>query len=233
MFRHPTPEDLFRTLEDASAIDLDWFWRGWFYTTDHVDISIEGMKVFTFNDGDPVKQAETKKEADEKMPEELTVQRNRQEFKSMVERDERMRDFYDSYDANNVSGSSIEQYQRSLDGMTDLEKELVRKNPYFVQLDFKNIGGLVMPLILRFNFNDGSSEIIRVPAEVWSHNNVSTSKVFVFEKQVETVELDPFLETADCDTENNYWPHRSVPSRFEMYKYNRRGGSNPMQEAGK
>jgi len=233
MFKHPTPDDFFRIMEDASAVDLDWFWRGWFYTTDHVDISIEGMKVFTFNDGDPVKQAETKKEADEKMPEELTVQRNRQEFKSMVERDERMRDFYDSYDANNVSGSSIEQYQRSLDGMTDLEKELVRKNPYFVQLDFKNIGGLVMPLILRFNFNDGSSEIIRVPAEVWSHNNVSTSKVFVFEKQVETVELDPFLETADCDTENNYWPHRSVPSRFEMYKYNRRGGSNPMQEAGK
>ena len=86
-----------------------------------------------------------------------------------------------------------------------------------------------MPLIIQFNFEDGTSELVRIPAEIWSRNNLKTSKVFVFEKPVNSVELDPNLETADCDLSNNYWPPRTVQSRFELYKYNRRNRPNEMQ----
>jgi len=52
MFKHPTPADFFRSMEDASAMDLDWFWRGWFYSTDVTDIGIKGVKKFFKQDAD-------------------------------------------------------------------------------------------------------------------------------------------------------------------------------------
>lgn len=229
-FKHPTPDDFFRIMEDASAVDLDWFWRGWFYSTDYVDISIEGVKIYTVKSGDPEEEAAYERSLREKLPEELAVQRNRETMKSMVERNPEMADFYDNYDEFEVSKAEKMAYERKLEGMSEQEKNFINSGKYYVQVNAKNIGGMVMPLILKFTFKDGSSEIKRVPAEIWSRNNNETSKVFIFLKEVTGVELDPMLETADCDRSNNYWPTRIVPSKFELYKYNRTSRSNPMQK---
>jgi len=233
-FKHPTPEDFFRTMEDASAVDLDWFWKGWFYGTDHVDISIDNMIVYTVKSGNPADEKALKRVEAEQVPEELAVQRNRQNMQSVVEKDKSMRDFYTDYDPYAASPEDATKYENYKNNLNEREKTFLNASEYFVQLDFKNIGGMIMPLIIKFNFKDGSSEIKRIPAEIWSRNNLETSKVFVFDKDVDSVELDPNLETADCDLSNNHWPPKTVQSRFELYKYSRRGSRpNPMQEADK
>ncbi len=230
-FKHPAPADFFRTMEDASAVDLDWFWRGWFYETDPVDISIEGVKVFTAGSGDPADKKSYEREKEEAEPEELTVQRNRKVLQSMVERDPSMKDFYDDYNpyaASPDDAKVYEQYRASLD---EEERAFLDEEHYLCQVDLENIGGMVMPLVLQFTFTDGSTEIKRVPAEIWSRNNLKTSKVFVFDKEVESVLFDPYEELADCDTENNHWPRKVTRTRFELYKYNRnRSRTNPMQQ---
>jgi len=233
MFKHPTPEDLFRTMEDASAVDLDWFWKGWFYGTDHVDISIENMKVYTVKSGSPAEEKNLLKAEAEALPEELAVQRNRASMQSMVEKDPSMRDFYSDYDPYAETPEDEKNYETYKENLNDREEAFLNASDYFIQLDFKNIGGMIMPLIIQFNFEDGSSEIKRIPAEIWSRNNLKTSKVFVFKKNVVSVELDPYLETADCDLGNNHWPSKRVPSRFELYKSSRQSRPNPMQEASK
>ncbi len=231
MFRHPTPEDLFRTLEDASAVDLDWFWRGWFYSTDHVDISVDRVTEYTISSGDPAEEREWRRKQAAEIPEEVAVQRNRATMQSMVERDTSMRDFYDSYDpyaADEGDASSYERYRRSLSVQ---EKSWIDAEGYYYQLDFSNLGGMVMPLILLFEFEEGQEQLIRVPAEIWSRNNMHTSKVFRFDQRVTSVTLDPYLETADCDTGNNHWPPRIRENRFELYKRSSRWNpSNPMRD---
>ena len=131
-------------------------------------------------------------------------------------------------------------YNRYLESLSDDEKQILNGKYNFYQIDFKNIGGLVMPIILEFEFMDGSKEIVRIPAEIWQVNNYDVSKVFKFEKQVKNITLDPFLETADVDLNNNYWPPKVQPTRLELYKQrmgNGRssygGGGNPMQKAQK
>jgi hypothetical protein len=221
-FKHPTPEDFFRTMEDASAVDLDWFWRGWFYGTDHVDISIEDMKVFKVSSGNPAEEKVFLRSQASTESEEIAVQRNREEMQSVVEKDPSMRDFYDSYDEYAESAEDSGIYTRYLEGLTKEEKANLKTEKTYVQLNFRNIGGMIMPLVIQFNFEDGSSEIQRIPAEIWSRNNILTSKVFVFERDIASVMLDPYLETADCDVFNNYWPRKYIPGRFELYKNRRR-----------
>ena len=217
-FRHPTPEDFFRTMEDASAVDLDWFWRGWFYGTDHVDISIEEVEVFTVNSGNPANEKAILKIEADAIPEEIAVQRNRQEMESMVERDTGMRDFYDSYDEYTQCPEDLKNYTQYLEGLSKEERALLKAKKFYVQIKFRNIGGMIMPLIVQFSFDDGSSEIRRIPVEIWTRNNLETSKVFSFEKEVTALVLDPFLETADCELFNNNWPRKNIPGRFELYK---------------
>ncbi len=232
MFKHPTPEDLFRTMEDASAIDLDWFWRGWFYTTEYVDLSLDQVTAYTMASGNPADQKTLEKKEAESIPEEIAVQRNRATMKSVVESDPDMRDFYDDYDPYQSEKSDKEVYNRYLNSLSPTEKAWTAMENIYYQLDFSNLGGMVMPLILKFDLADGTSEIKRIPAEIWSKNNLKTSKVFVFDQEVVAVTLDPFQETADCDTGNNRWPPEIEESRFELYKrsYRRSGGSNPMQK---
>ncbi|MEN8227943.1 MAG: M1 family metallopeptidase [Bacteroidota bacterium] len=232
MFKHPTPEDFFRTLEDASALDLDWFWRGWFYTTDYVDLSLDRVTAYTMASGDPAEKKSLEKKKTRAEPEEIAVQRNRATMESVVEADPSMKDFYDDYDPYKADKSDKEAYHRYLGSLSGTEKSWIARESIYYQLDFSNHGGMVMPLILHFDFADGSSEIKRIPAQIWSRNSLKTSKVFVFDKQVTGVILDPFLETADCDRGNNYWPPRIGESRFELYKRSRRpsGRSNPMQD---
>jgi len=219
MFKHPTPEDFFRTMEDASGVDLDWFWRGWFYTTDYVDISINSIKWYQLNTHDPAVEnqfAETQYNQNDKNISEI---RNKEQIKQTEnEKNPFLDDKFNTGDPFAVSEEDKQNYTKFLGELSEYDKKLLNAGYHFYQIDFENKGGLVMPIILQFNFKDGTSELVRIPAEVWRYNNTNISKVFIFKKEVATVSMDPYLETADCNLENNNWPRKSVPSRFDAFK---------------
>lgn len=236
MFKHPTPEDFFRTMEDASAVDLDWFWRGWFYSTDHVDISLDKVSWFRLNTKNP--ETEFAQDAKEKYAERdayISNIRNKDLLPQVnTEKDSSTLDFYNAYDPFEVSMATKEDYQKYLASLSDQEKALLNSNKNYYQIDFSNIGGLVMPIILEFTYVDGTKEIRRIPAEIWKINSEKVSKVFVTEKEIAQIELDPHLETVDVDRSNNYWPQRKEPTRFELFKQRQRKTPlNPMQKAQK
>ncbi|QGY48032.1 M1 family peptidase [Maribellus comscasis] len=237
MFKHPSPEDFFRTMEDASGVDLDWFWRGWFYTTDNVDISLDKVTWLQPKTDNPELEKPLEKKEDEKLVS-ITDIRNKETIDQTVTViDPATHDFYTTYDEYEVTKKDIEEYKKKKADYSEEENKIMEGNYNYYQLDFKNIGGLVMPIILEFTFDDGTKEIKRIPAEIWRRNNVEVSKVFFFQKEVSNITLDPFLETADVDLDNNNWPPKVHPTRFQLYKSNfdRRygGGSNPMRDAQK
>ncbi|MCB9235409.1 MAG: M1 family metallopeptidase [Bacteroidia bacterium] len=229
-FKHPSPADLFRTMEDASAVDLDWFWRGWFFTTDHCDISLDEVHWYKMNTGDPAVEKPFAK-ADQNYGEEfIGDSRNKTAIsQTITEKDPATVDFYNTYDPFAVNAIDKRDYDNYLSRLTDEEKALLKENMNYYQLDFTNVGGLVMPLILEFSFTDGSKEVVRIPAEIWRRNNEKVSKVFFFKKELSSVELDPFLETADTETFNNHWPRKAEPSRFKLFKARENQAENEMQ----
>ena len=233
MFKHPNPEDLFRTMEDASSVDLDWFWRGWFYSTDHVDIGLEKVKYYRINDQNPVtNKKENKMNFVEVYNKDISNQRNK-DIVTYREIDKGLEDFYTSYDRYKATEKEIKKYEKFNKNLSEDEKEILKKNQHFYEIKFSNIGGLVMPIILNFSFKDNSNEVIKIPAEIWKKNDLEISKVFAFDNEVAQIELDPFLETADTDRSNNFWPQQLEASKFELYKYkNRRDrpSSNPMKK---
>ena len=237
LFKHPSPADLFRTMEDASGIDLDWFWRGWFYTTDHVDISIESVKWYRLNSRNPETENLISKTENGKAPRNISSLRNEKEIaKTQDEIDNSLRDFYTEYDPLAVSILDKEDYQGYLDSLNLTEQQLLTEGKNYYEIAFKNIGGLVMPLILKFIYSDGTEELMRIPAEIWRMDNKSISKVFVTDKELDNVILDPYLETADTDTENNYFPRQQRFDRFELFKKRdprKPLGDNPMQRSRK
>ena len=238
-FKHPTPSDLFRTMEDASGVDLDWFWRGWFFTTDHVDISLENVTPFRMDTKNPeIEKPIAGKIAKEELENDITFQNNKRDLPTTaVERNKALEDFYNSYDPNAIVPSDKKAYDQYVTGLGEKEKAFIAKGLHFYQLDFANKGGVLMPLIIQFNFEDGTSEVKRIPAEIFRLNDQKVSKVFALAKPVVSVTLDPQEETADTDRENNFFPRKAVPSRFEMFKQNGGGrwsgggGLNPMQKA--
>ncbi len=230
-FKHPTPADFFRTMEDASGVDLDWFWRGWFYSTDHVEIGLEDVKWYKINTKDPVKENELARKEKEEKPKFIGDIRNK-DMKRYADKDPSIKDFYSEYDPLEVTILDKKEYESYLKSLTDDEKDILEAGYNYYNLTFKNNGGLVMPVILEFKFNDGTSEVVRIPAEIWVSNNEKVSKTFYFKKEVKEIVLDPFLETADVERDNNYWPSRPQPSRFDAFKYGSRGGGeNKMQRA--
>ena len=229
-FKRPMPADFFRTMEDASGVDLDWFWRGWFYSTDHVDISIEAVRRMNVNTFDPEIEKEILREKRDAEPETLSEARNAELEKRTAEFPD-LKDFYNDYDALDVTRQEIAAYLYFVRRLTDEQKELLAEERNFYLVDFENIGGLVMPVIVELTYEDGSSEIRKFPAEIWSKNNVAISKLIVTEKVVTSIKLDPRLETADTDTWNNDFPRQIKKSRFQLFESSRLG-SNPMRRAG-
>ncbi len=232
MFKHPTPADFFRSMEDASGVDLDWFWRGWFYTNDHVDISIKDVKWVQLSSQNPdVEKAITQKREEERRY--ISDMRNAESIKeTFVEANPKAVDFYNTYNPFEVTLVDQEEYERYLRKLNPAERELLENGYNYYQVTLENVGGLIMPLIFEFEFADGSTEVVRIPAEIWLKNHEQVTKVFAMEKEVVNITLDPFLELADTDMNNNYWPPKSQPSRFELFKrssYWERGGENPMQ----
>ncbi|MGY6561215.1 MAG: M1 family metallopeptidase [Luteibaculaceae bacterium] len=228
-FKHPSPADFFRTMEDASGVDLDWFWRGWFFSTDHVDISLDQVKWFQVDTRNPEIEKAIQRERENAKPS-VSKERNKT-LEKWVENDPDALDFYNTYDRFKVDIFDVKRYERYLKRLTDEEKELLNRPFNFYELHFSNLGGLVMPVILKFEFTDGSSEVQYIPAEIWKMNKTKISKVFVFEKELSSVTLDPFEETADIDTYNNHWPRKAEPSRVKLYKQRNWNSTNPMQRA--
>jgi len=230
MFKSPEPADFFRSMEDASGVDLDWFWRGWFYTTDHVDIGIENVKWMQLGSQDPDQDSELALKEFEEGPQNISKIRNAEAIKQTVdERDPSTVDFYTNYTDFDVNAIDRDEYKKFYAALADDEKALLDAGYNFYEVTFKNVGGLVMPLVLQFDYADGTDEVIRIPAEIWKMlPHESVTKVFPTKKEVRSITLDPFLETADTDKSNNYWPSKPAPSRFELFK-TERSRENPMQ----
>ena len=236
-FKRPMPSDFFRTMEDASGVDLDWFWRGWFYTTDHVDIEIAGAKRVAFDTQNPYieKPKQLQKRVDDGVS--LSEQRNA-ELPKRANKFPELQDFYNEYDPLNVTEQDKKAYEKMMEEMTEEQKETLGNLPNAYIVRFRNVGGLVMPLIVKLEFEDGSSEVRRIPAEIWRRNNKEVSKMFVTDKPVARISLDPLGETADSDDANNHYPPKieSLGMPITPSSSNPRrggGGENPMQKAKK
>ncbi len=241
-FKHPSPADFFRTMEDASGVDLDWFWRGWFYDIEPVDISLDSVKVFT------VKNAELVPQKIDSIPlrmldrvdnfQHITKLRNQASgIKFLVDIDTTLRDFYYYYNPNSEPRDQYLLRDRfaSLEILND-EDFKKYENKFYYQLYLSNKGGLVMPIIIQWNYKDGSTETEYISAYIWRKNENNIVKAFAKDKEVASIVIDPYRETADIDETNNYWPKMGVPSRLELFKTkNQPRGSgnihNPMQRA--
>ena len=232
MFKHPSPADFFRTMEDASAVDLDWFWRGWFYSTEHVNISIDNVQSYRVDTKDPSIEKPLNKIKDAELDAFVGAYRNKESIpQSLIEKDSELLDFYNKLDKYKVNNVDKEKYKKYTDSLDDQQKSYLNDKFNYYQVDLSNKGGLVMPVILNFVMTDGSEELVRIPAELWIRNEKLVSKLFFFEKEVAEVQLDPFLETADTDVYDNYWPRRIVQSKFELYKQKEKK-KNLMQQLG-
>jgi hypothetical protein len=225
MYKRPTPYDFFRTMEEASGVDLDWFWRGWFYTTDHVDISLDAVYQLRLDTEDPDIDFAREREEEKNKPLSLTDERNKAEgIKLWVDRFPDIRDFYDENDQFTVTNKERNDYKSFLNKLEPWERKAferaVKEDKNYYVLDFTNKGGLVMPIILELSFADGSKDMMRIPAEIWRRSPQAVSKLIVTDKNKElvSVTVDPRWETADVDVENNHYPRRIIPSRIEAYK---------------
>ena len=213
-FKRPTPYDFFRTMEEASGVDLDWFWRGWFYTTDHVDIELADIQKARINTQDPVVEKAWDKLENEREPKSLTGERNAEP--TVVERDPKTRDYYTDVDRFTPTVKDKKKYE---DLQKDMEPELktaLEFKDHFYRFTFKNLGGLVMPVIVKMDFTDGTSETVRIPAEVWRYDPQQVTWQYVTSKELKQAELDPLQETADTDTANNYFPRQIRPTRLDV-----------------
>ncbi|MBL7721791.1 MAG: M1 family peptidase [Chitinophagaceae bacterium] len=249
-FKHPEPADFFRTLEDASGEDLDWFWRGWFYSTEVCDISLDTVKHakpdLTAVAPETKETVVTRSVERPQVPtfDDISKIRNREDknITFQTDADTTLRDFYWRY-ARGIEAYDTTKYKVTIpgnkpEGLTDEEKEKYgNKNMY--ELTFSNKGGLVMPIIVEWTYKDGTKEVDRIPAQVWRLNENKVVKTFIKDKEVASVKLDPYRETADINESNNSWNTIAEPSRFSIFKSGmgggRRGGGgqggNPMQKA--
>ncbi|AZQ61948.1 M1 family peptidase [Flammeovirga pectinis] len=220
-FKHPTPADFFRTMEDASGVDLDWFWRGWFYTIEPCDISIKNVQFEDFNTQDPsIEEPKRKSERDEQPLTITEIHNTEENLPRRIDRKPELKDFYNTYDPLDVSKEETEKYKRYSSSLNENDKQWIKEGHFVYQVDFENVGGLVMPIIIELQYADGSKDKKYIPAEIWKKDDKVVSKVFVCDKAIKQFVLDPNRETADIDTFNNYFPRKENTSRFKLYKAN-------------
>jgi hypothetical protein len=228
-FKSPSPADLFRTLEDASAVDLDWFWRSWFYTNDHVDQALTSFKAYQINTENPEIESKIAKEKRDRELTHIGVIRNREEIEQTYEEmDPTIKDFYTDYDPLEVNALDIQEYNELLATLSEDEKAILEAGKYYNQIEIESKGGIPMPIIVQFKYEDGTDETFRIPAEIWRFDAKVVKKIIPTEKKVVEVILDPFLEIADVDTSDNFYPPRQEVDRFDVFKQ-RRSNENPMQ----
>lgn len=216
-FKRPTPADFFRTMEDASGIDLDWFWRGWFYTTDHVDIAIENVHLYTPDSQNPDVEEAYERALYNEQPTFISDVRNKGKWVRTHDKPELL-DFYNEHDKFTATNAARNKYNSSQKKLEQWEKDLLVNDSNFYIVDFANKGGLVMPIILDVTYTDDTVERINIPAEIWRRSPSKVSKLIITDKEIKAIAVDPNWETADVDVNNNYWPARVIKSRFDLYK---------------
>ncbi|MET0261320.1 MAG: M1 family metallopeptidase, partial [Rariglobus sp.] len=229
-FKRPYPADFFRTIEDASGMDLDWFWRGWFYTNDHVDISIDAVRRYSLDTRDPeIEKARLRDENDKELAKSVIAERNAPQ-PTRVEAFPELADFYSGRDEFEVLPSERKKHSELVEALKKdkVDPALLKTARNFYLVELSNLGGLVMPVILKINYTDGTAETQRIPAELWRINNEKAAKLIMTPREVASLEVDPREETADANTANNFWPRRPVDERFQLFKPDSK--KNPMQE---
>ena len=213
-FKHPTPEDFFRTMEDASAVDLDWFWRGWFYTTDYVDMGVKEVKRYYVTDK-PTKKMK-----------EYMASRNLTEADLVPQVylvEEGSEDFNPSLTSKMPSEVSKNLKEYMMDNLTAAERDAIKEPKYFYEVTFDKLGGMPMPLIVEYTYADGSVENITYPAEIWRKSDADFKRVIATQKELIGITIDPKAETADIDVTNNSWPRKNEKSDFDKFKEQIRG----------
>jgi hypothetical protein len=205
-------------MEEASGVDLDWFWRGWFYSTDHVDISIDKVYQMRLDTHNPDIDYGRLRQIEADKPSSLFVERNKAEGKELwVDRNPDVSDFYDDNDRFTVTNKERNSYQKFLKGLKPWERKTleraVKEDKNYYVLEFSNVGGLVMPILLELTYKDGSKESQYIPAEIWRRSPKHVRKLVVTDKDKElaSVVVDPGWETADVNVENNHYPHQIIP----------------------
>ncbi len=209
MFKHPTPEDFFRTMEDASAVDLDWFWRGWFYTTDWVDVGIKEVKKYYVS-------SKPNAEGKRLLERYKRFNVNAEDFVYLVE--EGSEDFDESMRNSDPIESSKSLKEYLMDNFTEAERKNIKSPKYFYSITFDKPGGLVMPIIAEYTYADGTTKRETYPAQIWRLNDNEVSRTIASEKEIVSIAIDPDLETADIDTSNNSWPKEIKQSDFDKFK---------------
>lgn len=205
-FKHPTPEDFFRTMEDASAVDLDWFWRGWFFSTDYVDIGIQDVKQYYVS---------------EEPTTELKEQRTRRgrfgtakgPYVYLIEGNNSELDTKRKKELNTAEIAPLNDFLSTK--FSAVERTKLKSPKYFYEVIFDKPGGMIMPIIVELQFEDGTSELIKFPEQIWRKNNQTATRIFATEKAIKKIQLDPKLETADIDITNNVWPKEEIKSKFD------------------
>ncbi len=234
-FKRPTPDDFFRTMEDASGVDLDWFWRGWFYSTDHVDMAVTGARAYTVSTKDPEVEFPLERARDEATPSihDLIRERNNEsdnEFAAQryIDRHEGLEDFYNENDEFTVTNADRNAYRSYLQGLDDWERTVLDRaleaDYSYTFVDFANVGGLVMPLPVELTLEDGTTEFHMIPAEIWRRDSEKVTRMFVTDQPISQITLDPRDQLVDVEPVNNVFPQEIRPSRVELFKYS--GSSN-------
>ncbi len=231
-FKRPEPADFFRTISDASGRDLDWFWRGWFYSIDPCSISIDTIHQYILDTGNPaIDKLIAKKEKEDRVK---TVSEVRDaNLKTYEQLHPELQDFYSNYDEFSVLPSEQQKFQEFLKKLEEEEIDpniLTIKRNFYV-IDFSNKGGLIMPIPLKIEYTDGTSEEFQIPAEIWRTNNQNVSKLLITTKELKSVQVDPHEELPEINRDLNFWPRRLMKEHFQFQLEEKK--KNPMQELGK
>ncbi|MEM7381086.1 MAG: M1 family metallopeptidase, partial [Bacteroidota bacterium] len=213
-FKHPTPEDFFRTMEDASAVDLDWYWRSWFYTTDYVDIGVKGVKKYYVS-------SKPTKEMQEYMSARNLTEADLPPVVYLAEEDSE--DFDPELKGKAPSEVSQTLNEYMMDNMTEEERSTVKEPKYFYEVTFDKPGGIPMPLIVEYSYADGTKESVTYPPEIWRKNDAEVRRVISSQSELVGIVVDPKAETADIDVTNNAWPKKEEKSDFDKFKENIKG----------
>jgi hypothetical protein len=223
-FKRPTPADFFRTMEDASGVDLDWFWRAWFYTTDHVDVALSDVRAYRLKRNDPdIDYPLDREEHARDNPVPINIERNRAE--GIVPRETRYEELQDLYSRNDrytVTNKDRNDAAKERDKLEPWERDVFAKaieaDSIFYFLDFDNIGGVPTPLMLTIRYEDGSSRDLELPAEIWRRDAVSVTHRLIETKAIASISVDERHQTADANYRNNRFPPAIHESRLAVYK---------------
>jgi len=227
-FKRPTPADLFRTMEDASGVDLDWFWRGWFYGNDHVDMAIELVTLYRLDDANPKTSKALDKAEEEAIPD-SPYERFLQEVGTRADKHKHLQDWYYSFDPYEATDKEIEEYDEKFEKLEDWQKEVLEFSELAYVVSVKNVGGMPMPLVLDIEFDDGKGRRLDVPVEIWRYGDKVVKIPFLSDKEVVRITLDKDNAFADSDLDNNVFPPEIEEGRFKLKPKEKQ--PNPMRKA--